>query len=588
MTMVLRRLALAVATLLGLAGAAQAHPHIFIDAKATLDFNDAGELVAIHNSWTFDEAFSVWQIQGLDTNGDGITSSQEMQELADENLKSLAEYGFYTSAGTAQNSLPFASMDDGKFVFENNRSTLTFGIEPQGPYRIGGKLEIAIADPEYYVAISFNDPNDVVLHNAPAGCGVHLEPPHELSPELQARLFELPSDVTKLPPDLEAAVRGSQGEIIVDCSGAAPPAAAATALDAVTQVAEAKPSLPFGGPPREPGFVLPKTGFLGWVGKMQSDFYQALTAALGKLKTDWTAFWVLGGLSFLYGVFHAAGPGHGKVVIGSYLLANERQVRRGIGLSFAAAMMQSTVAVVFVGVAAAILGLSSIAMGNAVWWIEKASYGLVALLGLWLIARKLFGWGGHAHHHEASKIDLAAKARQHLHADAGPARHALLAGEGERFAFRPVLQPAGGPELDAYGRRPGDAHFGHNHGDDAHSHEHDHHHVVTADQTGGDWREQLGVVLGVGLRPCSGALVVLVFALSQGILAAGIAAVFLMGLGTAITVATLAVLAVGAKGFATRYLDRRSRIGSILVWWAELAGAIMVFLFGAVLLLASF
>lgn len=584
MTGLLRKLALASAATLGFVGAAQAHPHIFIDAKATIVFNDAGELIEIRNAWTFDEAFSVWQIQGLDTNNDGITSSEEMQELADENVKGLAQYNFYTSAGETTASLPFASMDEGKFVFADNRSTLSFGIEPQGPYRIKDKLEIAIADPEYYVAITFRDLSDVTLENAPAGCGVHLEPPRELSPDLQARLYDLSSDITKLPPDLEAAVRGTQGAIVVDCSGAAKPAAANTALEAVTQVAEAKPAMPFGGPPPEPGFKLPRTGFLGWVQKAQEDFYRGLEGALSALKHDWTAFWVLGGLSFLYGVFHAAGPGHGKVVIGSYMLANERQVRRGIGLSFAAAMMQSLVAVVFVGVAAAILGLSSVAMNHAVGWIEKASYGLVALLGLWLIARKLFGWGGHSHDHEP---DLTAKAHQHLHADEAP-KHALLSERGPSFNFRTGLQPADGPRLDAYGRVPGDAHYGHDHGDHDHDHDHGHHHVVTAEQTGGDWREQLGVVLGVGLRPCSGALVVLVFALSQGILAAGIAAVFLMGLGTAITVSALAVLAVGAKGFAARYLGAEGKLGGRLVWWAELLGALVVFAFGAVLLLASF
>lgn len=588
MTGLVRTLALAAAATLGLAGAAQAHPHIFIDAKATIVFNDAGELTAIRNAWTFDEAFSVWQIQGLDTNNDGITSSEEMQELADENVTGLGEYNFYTSAGEGEQSLPFKALGPGKFAFANNRSTLSFAVTPETPYRITGKLPIAIADPEYYVAISFGAPSDVTLENAPAGCAAHLEAGHEVPPELQARLFDLPADVTKLPPDLESALRGAQGAIVIDCAGAAPPKEAATALEAVTQVAEAKPALPFGGPPPEPGFKLPKTGFLGWVAQMQSDFYQALTAALGKLKTDYTAFWVLGGLSFLYGVFHAAGPGHGKVVIGSYMLANERQVRRGIGLSFAAAMMQSLVAVVFVGVAAAILGLSSVAMGHAVSWIEKLSYGLVALLGLWLIARKLFGWGGHSHDHGP---DLTAKAHQHLHSEEAP-KHALLSERGQGFAFRSGLQPAGGPSLDAYGRVPGDAHYGHDHGSDDHGHDHDHehghHHVVTAEQTGGDWREQLGVVLGVGLRPCSGALVVLVFALSQGILLAGIAAVFLMGLGTAITVSALAVLAVGAKGFATRYLGAEGKLGSRVVWWAELVGALVVFAFGAVLLLASF
>lgn len=577
----LGRLALAFAATLGLAGVAQAHPHIFIDAKATIVFNDAGELTGIRNSWTFDEAFSVWQIQGLDTNGDGITSSEEMQDLASENVEALAEYNFYTSAGETASSLPFASMGDGKFVFEDNRSTLSFGIEPQGPYRIKDKLEISVADPEYYVAITFDAPSDITLENAPAGCAVRVEPPREMSPDLQARLFELPPDVTKLPADLEAAVRGTQGAIVVACSAAAPPAAASTALEAATQVAEVKPALPFGGPPPEPGFKLPRTGFLGWVQKAQEDFYLALTAALGKLKTDYTAFWVLGGLSFLYGVFHAAGPGHGKVVIGSYMLANERQVRRGIVLSFAAAMMQSLVAVAFVGIAAAILGLSSVAMNHAVGWIEKVSYALVALLGLWLIARKLLG-RGHAHEHE---LDLATKAHQHLHADEAPT-HALLNEPGQGLAFSAILEPADGPSLDAYGRVPGDAHYGHDHGDEVHYH--GHHHVVTPEQTGGDWREQLGVVVGVGLRPCSGALVVLVFALSQGILLAGVAAVFLMGLGTAITVATLAVLAVGAKGFASRYLGTERNLAGRVVWWVELVSALVVFAFGATLLWASF
>lgn len=581
MRMVLRKLALAVTATVGLVGAAQAHPHIFIDAKATIVFNDAGELTAIRNSWTFDEAFSVWQIQGLDTNGDGITSSEEMQELADENLKGLAQYGFYTSAGNNAASLPFASMDEARFVFENNRSTLTFGIEPQAPYRIKDRLEIAIADPEYYVAITLRD-GDVTLENAPAGCNLHLEPPREMSPELQERLFQLGPDVTKLPPDLETAVRGTQGAIVLDCSAEAPAPAAATALEAVTQVAETKPAMPFGGPPPEPGFKISRTGPLGWLVVAQEQFYLSLTAALAKLKTDWNAFWILGGLSFLYGVFHAAGPGHGKVVIGSYMLANERQLKRGVALSFAAALLQSLVAVVFVGVAAAILGLSSAVMDNAVGWIDKASYAMIALLGTWLIARKIFGWG-HSHAHAP---DLTAKAHQHLHADEAP--HALIAERGQRFAFQSALQPAGGPALDAYGRGPDDPHYGHDHGDHDHEHEHAHHHVVTPEQTGGDWREQLGVVFSVGIRPCSGALIVLVFALSQGVLPAGIAAVFLMGLGTAITVATLAIIAVGAKGVAQRYLGGVGGAGERIVWWVELVGAVVVFLFGALLLLASF
>jgi nickel/cobalt transporter (NicO) family protein len=559
-------------------GAAQAHPHIWIDAKAKIVFNDQGELTNIYNTWTFDEAFSVWQIQGLDTNGDGITSSEEMQELADENLKGLAEYKFYTLAGERDSTLPMASMDDARFEFRDNRSTFTFGIEPQAPYRIKGRFEIAIADPEYYVAITFADLSDVELVNAPPGCTLGSEPPHELSPEIQQRLGELSADVLTLPPDLEVAVRGAQGSIVVDCSsvpGAPPPA---TALEAVTQVAEAKPQTPFGGPPQEPGFKISRTGPLGFLVVWQEEFYKSLTAAAGQLKSDWTAFWVLGGLSFLYGIFHAAGPGHGKVVIGSYMLANERQVKRGILLSFGSGLLQAAVAVALVAIAAALLQLSTSAMDLAVVWIERGAYALMVLLGLWLVARKLFGFG-HNHSHEVG--GLAAQAGHHQGDD-----HALLAKRAKAFEFRPAVAPVAPKGTDSHGRLPGHAHYGHDHGDDEHGHHH--HHVVTAEQTGGDWREQLGVVLSSGLRPCTGALLVLVFSLSQGIFLAGVASAFLMGLGTAITVSVLAVVAVSAKGLARRYLDANGKLGSRLVGFAELFGALVVLAFGLAMLLASF
>jgi ABC-type nickel/cobalt efflux system permease component RcnA/ABC-type uncharacterized transport system substrate-binding protein len=562
-------------------GAAQAHPHIWVDAKAVLDFNAAGELTAIHNTWVFDEALSVWQIQGLDTNNDGITSPEELQPLAEDNLKGLAEYGFYTSAGTGAESIAFHSTDTPKYVFNNNRLTFTFSIAPDQPYKLQHRFELSVADPEYYVAITFASTADVTLNGAPAGCTLGMDPPRELSPDIQARLFDLSADVTKLPPDLEAAVRGSQGAIVLDCSAVNPPPVAANALDAVTQVAEAKPQTPFGGPPQEPGFKIDPHGPFGFLVQWQEGFYKSLTTELGLLKNDWTAFWVLGGLSFLYGIFHAAGPGHGKVVIGSYMLANERQMRRGIVLSFGSGLLQAVVAVAVVGIAAVALQLSTSAMDLAVVWMERAAYGLMVLLGLWLVARKLFGWG---HKHEAPDLEAVAHAR--LHEDEAP--HALVANRGQAFQFRAATAPAAPTGYDAHGRAPGHAHYGHDHADHDHDHAHHHHHVVTADQTGGDWREQLGVVVSAGLRPCTGALLVLVFAWSQGVFLAGVVAAFLMGLGTAITVSVLAVVAVSAKGLARRFLDTNGRLGSRLVGFAELGGALIVLAFGLAMLSTSF
>ena len=170
----------------------------------------------------------------------------------------------------------------------------------------------------------------------------------------------------------------------------------------------------------------------------------------------------------------------------------------------------------------------------------------MALLGLWLVARKVFGWGGHRHE------DLAQKAHGHLHEDE---------------------------------HHDHDHHHGHDHG---HGDDHDGHaHVVTPQAAGGSLREQVSVVLAVGLRPCSGALVVLVFALSQGLLPAGIAAVFLMGAGTAITVAALATIAVTAKGLAGRIGGVDNPVTAAVVWWLELLGAVAVLAFGVLLLIAS-
>jgi ABC-type nickel/cobalt efflux system permease component RcnA/ABC-type uncharacterized transport system substrate-binding protein len=520
------------------ASPAAAHPHIFVDAAVVIAFNDRGELSEIRNSWVFDEPFSSWQVQGLDTNGDGTTSPEEMQELADDNLDGLAEYGFYTYVGEGSETLPLVASGSARFTYDNRNSTLTFAVAPEAPYRPRGPVEIAINDPEYYVAITFADMARVRLENAPAGCAARLDPPQEMSDALAEELYALPPDVTELPAELSAALRGVQGQIVVTCPPL-PGEAPATAIEAVTEVAAARP-IPFGGPPPEPGFRMPRTGLLGWVAEQQNNFYLALVAALDRLKQDNNAFWFLGGLSFLYGVFHAAGPGHGKVVISSYVLANEQQVRQGVALSFASALLQSLVAIGFVLVAAAALNLTAAAMNEAAGWIGIASYVMIMLLGLWLIARKLFGWG-HSH-----------------------APH------------------------DAHGRESGDPHHGHDHAPgEPHEHDHVHAHAVTPAQLAGGWREQLGVVLAVGLRPCSGALVVLAFALSQGLLVAGIAAVLLMGLGTALTVAVLASLAVGLKGLAARAGGRDGALAAGIVWWAELAGAVLVFGFGLLFLVAS-
>ena len=125
--------------------------------------------------------------------------------------------------------------------------------------------------------------------------------------------------------------------------------------------------------------------FAGWILEKQAEFYRMLSGSIRAAKADGSAAWGLLGISFAYGVFHAAGPGHGKAVISSYLVANDETWRRGIVLSFASAILQAFTAIAIVGVAAVLLGATAHVMGNAVRAIEMVSYALIILIGLRLL-----------------------------------------------------------------------------------------------------------------------------------------------------------------------------------------------------------
>ena len=123
------------------------------------------------------------------------------------------------------------------------------------------------------------------------------------------------------------------------------------ALDSLIHVVMAQS--PFGAP--RPGAAEPQIGgIVGWLLSKQSEFYREMSSTIRAAKSDGSAIWTLLAISFAYGIFHAAGPGHGKAVISSYLVANQETARRGIALSFASALMQSLVAVAIVGIAFAV------------------------------------------------------------------------------------------------------------------------------------------------------------------------------------------------------------------------------------------
>jgi len=312
---------------------------------------------------------------------------------------------------------------------------------------------------------------------------------------------------------------------------------------------------PFGGP--RPAAEPQVGGLIGWILAKQSEFYREMSSTIRAAKSDGSAVWTLLGISFAYGIFHAAGPGHGKAVISSYLVANEETARRGIVLSFASALLQALVAVALVAVLAWLLNATAKSMCSAEKAIEIVSYALIAAFGARLVWTK---GGGFMRALQAKPAPAMAAAHHHDH-DHGHHHH----------------------DHD----HDHDHHHHHAHG---HDHVHDEHcghsHGPTPDQLAGPggWQRGLGAIFAVGMRPCSGAILVLVFALAQGLFWAGIAATFVMGLGTAITVATIAVMAVSAKGLARRLSAGSEGSGALIMRGIEFGAAGLVLLFGLGLL----
>jgi nickel/cobalt transporter (NicO) family protein len=221
-------------------------------------------------------------------------------------------------------------------------------------------------------------------------------------------------------------------------------------------------------------------------------------------------------------------------------------------LSFASAFLQALVAVLIVGIGAALLGATSVLMCRTADIIEVVSYGLIAAVGAWLIWVKGRGFVG-----------------------------ALAAARP-----KPVALGAAAAHDHAHHHHHDHAHHGHDHVHDEHcGHAHG---PEPKDLAGpGGWRRGLAAIVAVGLRPCSGALLVLVFALAQGILWVGVAATFAMGLGTALTVAVIASIAVGARSVAGWLAEARSGAGMLALRGLEVAAAVLVLAFG-VLLLAGY
>ncbi len=279
-----------------------------------------------------------------------------------------------------------------------------------------------------------------------------------------------------------------------------------------------------------------------WAAGVQRDLQAPLAGAVRAVQAGQPAAWAgLLGVCFLYGLVHAAGPGHGKFLIGGYGVARRVRLLPLAGVALAASLAQAAVAVALVYGGVLVLGWTRERMvGLAEGTLAAASWAAIGGIGLWLAWR------------------------------------------GVRGLWRGVGAGGHGPDQ-------GQGHH-HDHGHDhSHNHSHDHSHGAecgcghahgpTVEEVAGltGWRDTAALILSVAIRPCSGALFLLILTFQMGIGAAGVAGAFAMGLGVAAVTIGVAVLAVWSREGALAGLGE-ARIWRALPVLEVLAGAVIAFL----------
>ncbi len=263
--------------------------------------------------------------------------------------------------------------------------------------------------------------------------------------------------------------------------------------------------------------------------------------------------------SFAYGVFHAAGPGHGKLVLSTYLTTQPSQLRHALQLSSGAALLQALVAIALIGTTSWLLGMTARQAQALGVWFEKGSFLLVALMGGYLAQRALRrGW----------------RLYQESRRKPGQVLRILTpAQRSPRLSLKSGVQPSAA----APGSTPTPCGCGHAH-------------VPTPSdlEQAIDWRSQLGILVSMGIRPCGGALLILVLAKVMGLFWLGILATLAMAAGTALTVALLAIISQRARHLAQRLLkgSRGTHSWALMGEVVALCGGLILIGVGLSLMLA--
>jgi ABC-type uncharacterized transport system substrate-binding protein len=184
---------LAVAACAGLAGAAHAHPHVWATVRSEIVFDAKGEITGVRHAWTFDEFYTAMAVQGLDTNGDGVFSAEELKPLAEVNVKSLKDFDYFTFVHIGDgDNLPLKPPENYSLDYDKSLLTLHFTLPLEKPLDPRGKdVQVDVYDPSFFVAFGFATESPVKLSGAATkGCTAEIKKPDPDSEEDAKALSE--------------------------------------------------------------------------------------------------------------------------------------------------------------------------------------------------------------------------------------------------------------------------------------------------------------------------------------------------------------------------------------------------------------
>ncbi len=166
------------AMLLVSAGIASGNPHVWVNVETELLTGPNQEITGFRHKWTFDEMYSEFAVNGLDTNGDGIYSEQELQPLAQTNIEALKEFEYFTFAFLGKEKLPLTEPQPGyRLEYKNKLLTLyfTLPLATPVPHEKIKDFSFAIYDPGMYVAMTLDKKAPVKIASAkPLPCRAHI------------------------------------------------------------------------------------------------------------------------------------------------------------------------------------------------------------------------------------------------------------------------------------------------------------------------------------------------------------------------------------------------------------------------------